>query len=967
MYREFYTVDSSDACPGADSCTSKDYDADTNSNTCNTCLGAGRWNIGGITNCCGDDSGEYVRMRQCDGYACTSDANDDSCCDQTTDCVMNSVCYNSGDALPGVPGATCVSGTWKDTTAPVTSITPNGGDYTGYNVTSFTLSCADTGGSGCDKSYYKVINDGESCGTTGFTDGTSGQITCPFGQTCNKRVCFYSNDKASNSETVKQSGIFILSTNACQGKVCGEACLFTPGVCLGPNLPCYPNGGCLLSCTAPSGQTRIWGPQPNCGRTGATKCGDQNICGNSINNRDCSTGGTSTQVTGTWASYNPPSGFYGSGSVVHTVLNGVSANPSGFSILAECAMTKASGNVIYFDNWGNGNVDFPYTIATSDPEGTWSINYCGLWSDFLANSGWQLALDDTPRTFVVDKSPPNIVINSPASSSMYNVNIPVSATVTDVYSSVNYVQYRWENSTSTGPWTGMAKSGNDYTATLDISQLADGTYDITVWANDTVGNYGQAKATSIVIHKTPPVIFINSPVPAWYRSDFDVKAMVTDSIGVNYVRYRWENATSNGAWTTMSIGPDGNYTSAFAVASVSSGNYTFRVWANDTLGNANQGTVQNVGIDYIRPSSHMTLPPSGTYVMSKVFNINWTGSDAHSGIRCYYVTYKYCNQNTGLCENENNITFPDGQCTSLNGYVFDISRETWWISDPNNYTFFFRSTALDIAGNIEQKSGWETNVTIYIPKLVTFTVTESTTNANVRNGGKVANKRTVVISANAKPDVSGNLNITIFYANHTLGLAPSQWSQVRCTNTRQCNASITINVTEPQGRIEVDYYIYAENSTAVMEYLPANAPSGYFSYTVYYHYLCNFLAMDEFRTILGSNELIPIEVRNIMDVYDNVTLTLVPDMGRFLETDSTGMSIVLNPMEEKIIYARISSSLNDFALTLTGTSQSDPNLYDEDSIKVIVGVPPNFPELGDFSLLVLALVSCLIYIRFVKK
>jgi len=973
VYREYYPIDSSDACPGLDSCTSKDYDADTNANTCKTCLGDGKWNISYIPNCCGDDANEYVRTRECDGYACTSDPNDNACCDQTTDCVWNDVCYNNGAPHPTQQGATCVNGVWRDTTAPRTTINPNGGDFTGQNVTSFTLTCSDTGGSGCDKTYYKIINDGEACGTTGFTDGTSGMVTCPFGQICEKRVCFYSVDKAGNKEAVNVSEIFHLETNACQGRVCGESCLYAPGVCNATNGNCYANGGCLLNCSVPSlgpGQQRIWFKQ-NCGRSNATKCDVEHVCANSITSGYCTTGGASTRITGNWDSYTPASGYYGVGQTFHIIISNVASNPSAFSILTECEVAKANGNVIYFNSWGNGNIDFNYTISSSDPEGEWNITYCGLWSDFIVNGGWQIKFNNTLYHFYIDKTPPSITIHSPVNGGKYKNNILVNASITDALSGVNSAFFRWENASENGGWTPLTRNGNYYTASFDISSLADGYYNLTIKANDSVGNENQAKVFNFLIDRQAPQITIISPVSKWYNTNFEVKARVTDNQGVSSVLYRWENSSNIGPWVPMSLGADGNYSATFSITSVASGNYTIRVWANDTLGNSENKTV-NIGIDYVAPTSVMTQPmPPGSFVFTTKFNISWTGSDSHSGVNCYQAIFSYCDMNTKICSDVNyTINFGGSQCTSQTLYEFDISKDAYWISDPNNYTFFFKTLAVDNAGNTEIKTLWDTNVTIYIPKLITYNTIENKINRVIRNGGKVANNKTVIINVKAKPDVEGLLNITIYYANHTLGYAPSQWFSISCENTRECNASITLFVDEEEGIKEVDYYIYAENKTLGSEYLPPNAPSGYFFYLVYHHPICNFLAKDVLKTILGSSDIVPIQVRNIKDVNDDVTLTLisspVSNLAKFVETNLNELKIILLPQEEKIVYARLVGTANDFTLTLQGVSNKD-GTQDTDSLKIIVSLPPDFSELNNFSIFILAILATLIYLAFVKK
>jgi len=93
------------------------FDGDTNWCTCK--MGSGYFNLGGevgATTCCGDDDGESKRTKVCDGQICSSNAADDACCDDSTDCVSSSTCYRDGTYLPSLQGAVCLNGTWTNST-----------------------------------------------------------------------------------------------------------------------------------------------------------------------------------------------------------------------------------------------------------------------------------------------------------------------------------------------------------------------------------------------------------------------------------------------------------------------------------------------------------------------------------------------------------------------------------------------------------------------------------------------------------------------------------------------------------------------------------------------------------------------------------------------------------------------------------------------------------------------------------
>jgi len=89
-----------------------------------------------------------------------------------------------------------------DTNPPVTNITPNG-SISSLPI-NFILNCSDDL-SGCNSTYYKIISDGSSCGSFGYSEGNSGTINTEG----KRRVCFYSVDNANNAEIIKQSGLFL--------------------------------------------------------------------------------------------------------------------------------------------------------------------------------------------------------------------------------------------------------------------------------------------------------------------------------------------------------------------------------------------------------------------------------------------------------------------------------------------------------------------------------------------------------------------------------------------------------------------------------------------------------------------------------------------------------------------------------------------------------------------------------------
>ncbi|MBI5187374.1 MAG: chitobiase/beta-hexosaminidase C-terminal domain-containing protein [Nitrospinae bacterium] len=102
-----------------------------------------------------------------------------------------------GSSGGSTSGGTETSTTPIDTIAPTTTVSPAGGTFT--SALNVTLTCSDTGRSGCDKIYHT------SDGTDPLTSSTVTAMVSPdtIGVSSNKTIKFYSTDKAGNKEAVR--------------------------------------------------------------------------------------------------------------------------------------------------------------------------------------------------------------------------------------------------------------------------------------------------------------------------------------------------------------------------------------------------------------------------------------------------------------------------------------------------------------------------------------------------------------------------------------------------------------------------------------------------------------------------------------------------------------------------------------------------------------------------------------------
>ncbi len=955
-----------------------------------------------------------------------------------------------------------------DVDTPATTINPDGGDFTGNNEVNFTLTCTDTGGSGCGTSYYKIIDNGQSCGTTGFTSGTSGSVTCPFGQACDKVVCFYSVDGAGNTETTQQSSVFHLETGPCINRVCGESCIGEPGICNGtdPN-NCYTDGGCLLDCTVPgpgSGNQRVW-ENSDCGRTGSYKCGAQQVCSNSYTS--CITDGSPTQVTGDWTSYTTPSGYFGVGDTFQITLNGISSSPGGFTILAECSIVKSDGSIIYFNNWGSGDLTFSYTIQSGDPGGTWTIDYCGLWSDFLANSGWSLKFDDNDYSFTVDKAPPTVSVGG-APANWQNTNATASVSCSDADSGCDANSYRLHIS-STSISTCPTDYDNDYsspgTQTISSHSWVCGA------AKDNMGNEGFSSPVEFLIDKTNPVAFLD-PLPAGTTQDTVIvgwNGSDTES-GIDYFELQYRVTTTDGSeiqgwtdWTTSSSNPG---TLPFS-GMQNNRTYHFRVRAIDNTGNTGSwSSVESITVDTNPPTCQIDNLPF--YTTSSSFNVSWSGYDEESGIQYYNVqvrvgagSWGYLNDPDGYhtTATSDNVNGADGntyffrcnatdvagnegpwspvvnttvdatppvssvdplppwlnvtnftvswlgfdQASGIDCYYvqwsddnvtwsdwFTCTADTSGVFGPDyptnvteNSTYYFRSRAIDMAGNIE---GWPPQPDTYTT--IDLTPPQYDLHAYDDDGREIGGfvppgtVSSIILRSTTTDSISGVEHNYIEYLTVLL-VEGERFDFDDCGSASpyggvsECDANIDFS-----GVVMIDFWVKVIDRAG-------NVNVSNVSH-ITTHPLANFVKHN-LHLIVGDSITLKVYIRNMQDEVDNVTVNISSGLpvdpyfvvmeslawinntwvGEDLELKGNNRTIVvknLNPESQRSFIIQVWSTEPDiYHMFLDAYSELNINLTDTDQALIKISWPASFPGLSEWAILVLIILAVLGYVWFGKE
>ena len=188
----------------------------------------------------------------------------------------------------------------------------------------------------------------------------------------------------------------------------------------------------------------------------------------------------------------------------------------------------------------------------------------------------------------VDKTPPVVDIISPKSTTYTTTSVPLNYSVNEPTSWVGYSLDDATNVTLTGNTT--------------LSGLSLGSHDLTVYANDTSGNWGKDIVYFTVADVTPPVVDIISPTNVTYYTtdvslEYEVDEENPDWVGYSLDGAANETLTGNTILYGLSYAP-----------------HSITVYANDTSGNWGKDMVHfTVAKDVTPPVVTITSPKSTTY------------------------------------------------------------------------------------------------------------------------------------------------------------------------------------------------------------------------------------------------------------------------------------------------------------------------------------------------------------------
>ncbi len=203
-------------------------------------------------------------------------------------------------------------------------------------------------------------------------------------------------------------------------------------------------------------------------------------------------------------------------------------------------LTNSTGYILNIFNMNEYDSAGNYTATlntTQYPDGKYNLTIVATDYSGNVNSSYYINL-----TF--DNTAPSVVIVEPTSGEYRRASVLINVSVSDPTTSIDTVRYNISNSTWSNVVDIPVYSAPYYNITLDTTTLQDGSYTITILANNTAGVVNDTESVTINVDNTAPQLsnwsynFITQQLTLNFDDVIDIS-----SITLSFFNITWNDGT----------------------------------------------------------------------------------------------------------------------------------------------------------------------------------------------------------------------------------------------------------------------------------------------------------------------------------------------------------------------------------------------------------------------------------------
>jgi PGF-pre-PGF domain-containing protein len=363
-------------------------------------------------------------------------------------------------------------------------------------------------------------------------------------------------------------------------------------------------------------------------------------------------------------------------------------------------------------------------------------------------------------SFTIDRVP-NIKIVFPSNNTnTTNINLDVNYTRSDSFSGLFNC---WYSNDTYLVNTTLETTCENITSVV----WSEGKHNVTIWANDSAGNYNFS-SISFTIDTVKPAVTIVYPTNNSNLSDINLDVRYTRSDAGSGLFNCWYSNDTYLANTSLA-----NCENITNIVWTDAKPHNVTVWVNDSTGNYNWTTV-SFNVETVKPAVYIVFPTNNSNWSNVNLDVNFTRSDESGLTNCWYSNDTYlANTTLSSCENITDVVWTSAKHNvsvwandTFGNYNFSSISFTIDTTAPNililypvnntNFTNIHPNINYTASDNVALSSCWYSNDSY----LVNTTLTDCGTNiTNINWSGA---KHNVTVWAN---DIFGNENYSVITFN----------------------------------------------------------------------------------------------------------------------------------------------------------------------------------------------------------
>ena len=376
-------------------------------------------------------------------------------------------------------------------------------------------------------------------------------------------------------------------------------------------------------------------------------------------------------------------------------------------------------------------------------------------------------------TFRVDRTPPPVTawMNYTNYINLTSAKIELNVTSNDTTTYTQEVRFGFNNTNATGFNVTATRNASAFVGVIDTALMTEAIYTVIVHANDSLGNRnGTTVNLTLGVDRTPPAVstaFMNTSNATSYEQGTQtvivINATFNDSVTtVVDVIFGIFNSGNN---TEFNVTPSklGSYWyTNLALGTLSAGDYTIRLYGNDTVGNFN-GSVSNLSfsltvsasapvVSWVAPVSTQSITEGSVTNVKFTFNVtdaNGAGDINNNSARLYLNFSSEAVRFNDTCQANQSVG---------NTVLFDCIVPIWYFDGAGDWTI--NASANDSTGALAINVS--ANFTLASTIAMTMSPTALTwSTLELGAGNQTSNSDPLTINNTGNRDIStGGITVT---------------------------------------------------------------------------------------------------------------------------------------------------------------------------------------------------------------